>query len=480
MSSQPLMPTVIVENGDHAHVSRGDGVMLKAALRQLRARWPQATLGVVSSSKTRLRLLGERAALLKEGRPDLWRLPDDVLLARTVPTRVLDLWWTATRGRPVGPRMRSTARRACSRAGFLREPLGGLRSRLEATRLNPDLTLAAGGGYFCDMDADRALSVLDTLEWAQRRGSVTALVSQGVGPIEDGVLLGRMAEVLPAVDRIFLREGLIGPEILRQIGVAPERFQVAGDDAILLSAPPLDVDQRRCIGVSLRSANYLGLDEGSRGWLAQQIAEAARALGAPLKPITACEWGDEDRKPNRAVCAAAWESERDLARSAPPEAFPEAVLNCRVVVTTTYHAAVFALSQGLPAVCIYRTDYQGAKLRGLADLYHGSGITLVEVASSGPRPSLSHAIMSAWYSAEDTLPALGPRTAYLRASIAAAYNDIAGLTEARLASRRLPDSTKTSHIGQRPTELATRRTADFSEQSQTHRGLLNRLGQRAP
>ena len=49
---------------------------------------------------------------------------------------------------------------------------------------------------------------------------------------------------------------------------------------------------------------------------------------------------------------------------------------CRVVVTGAYHAAVFALAQGIPVVCLSNSPYYLAKFQGLEDLF-GSGCTIV-------------------------------------------------------------------------------------------------------
>jgi colanic acid/amylovoran biosynthesis protein len=48
------------------------------------------------------------------------------------------------------------------------------------------------------------------------------------------------------------------------------------------------------------------------------------------------------------------------------------IKRCRVVVTGSYHAAVFALSQGIPAIGLVKSSYYASKFLGLAAQF-GSG-----------------------------------------------------------------------------------------------------------
>jgi hypothetical protein len=53
------------------------------------------------------------------------------------------------------------------------------------------------------------------------------------------------------------------------------------------------------------------------------------------------------------------------------EAVYAAIRRCRVVVTACYHAAVFALSMGIPAVALASSDYYIQKFRGLQKQFGG-------------------------------------------------------------------------------------------------------------
>jgi polysaccharide pyruvyl transferase WcaK-like protein len=427
-------PLVLLENGDHSHTSRGDGAMLSATVECLRARWPRARFGVVSASPIRLRLIDPTLSALPDDRPDRWQI--EPVAGLELPEQVLDLWWRATRQRLAGRSWRRALRRRGLPAS-LGELLSGGPPSLAASSLQPALTVAVGGGYFCDMDADRALSVLDTLEWAAARGSVTALTGAGIGPLTHPGLRRRMAQVLPQVDLILVRERLTGPPILAGLGVPPERVVVAGDCAILISRDSLPLERRGRIGVSLRSADYLELEGGDAASLCAAIGEAATTLGAPVRPFTACEWADEDRRANEALARHVRTLEPDLRRSASPQDFADGVATCRVVVTTTYHAAVFALSQGIPAVCVHRSAYHLSKLIGLADLFDGEGMTMVSLHDAGDRAKLASRIVDAWRSADQIAESLRRKAERIRRQLHDGYDRLAALVESRgLGGRR--------------------------------------------
>jgi polysaccharide pyruvyl transferase WcaK-like protein len=430
VSPRDPAPVVVLDNGDHKHVSRGDGAMLRATIDRVRSFWPTAWIGVVSSSPTRLRLIDTSVSPLPEDGLDRWQMTSPPNgSAAAIPTWALDLWWGATERWALDHRARRLASRISKKL-----PASFGRRSAPAVPLRPDLTVAVGGGYLCDMDASQAIEALGTLKWAAAQGSATALVSQGVGPVTNDALRARMSEVLPTVDLIFLRERLLGPRLLGELGVPAHKVSVTGDDAIFLAAKQaLPLARRTRIGVSLRSAAYLEFDGGDGGSLAGAIADAARRLGAPVRPVTACEWRDEDRLPGRVLASKVDRFEPDLRRSASPQDFADAFGACRVVVTTTYHAAVFALSQGVPAVGMYRSEYQLSKFAGLVDLFGTQALTIVDLRKPAERAAMADKIVAAWNSAESVPESLTAKAEQIRRELLGGYDRIARLVAERSA-----------------------------------------------
>lgn len=65
------------------------------------------------------------------------------------------------------------------------------------------------------------------------------------------------------------------------------------------------------------------------------------------------------------------------------------------MVTASYHAAVFALAQGIPAVGVSRTPYYADKLDGLADMF-GPGAQVVRLDQPGWEGRLDAAVRELW------------------------------------------------------------------------------------
>ena len=55
---------------------------------------------------------------------------------------------------------------------------------------------------------------------------------------------------------------------------------------------------------------------------------------------------------------------------------------CRVLITGSYHAGVFALAQGVPSICVAQSQYYVDKFVGLADQF-GEGCRVIQLQESG-------------------------------------------------------------------------------------------------
>ncbi|MDX1402862.1 MAG: polysaccharide pyruvyl transferase family protein, partial [Kiloniellales bacterium] len=72
---------------------------------------------------------------------------------------------------------------------------------------------------------------------------------------------------------------------------------------------------------------------------------------------------------------------------------------CRVVLSGSYHAAVFALGQGIPVVGIIGSDYYRQKFFGLAGQFPG-GCRIVDVRSPGFEAELGNVVGRLWKEAD--------------------------------------------------------------------------------
>jgi colanic acid/amylovoran biosynthesis protein len=72
---------------------------------------------------------------------------------------------------------------------------------------------------------------------------------------------------------------------------------------------------------------------------------------------------------------------------------------CRVVVTGAYHAAVFALGQGIPVVALAKSDYFAKKLLGLEHQF-GEGCQTILLTEPDLPARLQNAIEKAWQNSD--------------------------------------------------------------------------------
>jgi colanic acid/amylovoran biosynthesis protein len=170
---------------------------------------------------------------------------------------------------------------------------------------------------------------------------------------------------------------------------------VTGDDALELiggSGPAVG----GALGVNVRVRGYAGVAASTAGAVGDVVLAAAAALGAPVTGLPVSRSGaDGDldalrtllrRGPGQAVLD-------DLAS---PGDLASAAAGCRAIVTGSYHAAVFGLAQGVPAVCLTRSPYYDAKFGGLAALFPGACLVM-PLDTPGWPDRLRAAISAAWH-----------------------------------------------------------------------------------
>jgi polysaccharide pyruvyl transferase WcaK-like protein len=254
--------------------------------------------------------------------------------------------------------------------------------------------LALGGGYMADVDPDQVHRTLDLLERAVELGVPTAMVGQGVGPLEDSELLARARRILPSVDFIALRERCNGPALLKSLDVDDDRVTVTGDDAIEMAYGLRSENVGSGFGVCLRIAPYSPVAGAATEAIRAALHTCAALASASLVPMAVSEYQSEDRRStlplttgyaNVVPMLSRHSSARDLARR---------VSTCRVVVTGAYHLAVFALSQGIPVVAMSSSRYYDHKFIGLRDMFQ-CGVSTVKLETDSLEQRLSDAILAA-------------------------------------------------------------------------------------
>jgi hypothetical protein len=301
----------------------------------------------------------------------------------------------------------------------VRDDSGRPSATLRRALARADAVVAAGGGYLCDPFWWHGLGVLTTLHAAQRRGLPTAMFGQGIGPVSNPALRRFAGRVMRRLDVLTLREGVYGGPFLRDVGVLPAGTPdltvgrtdaragvwLTGDDALVAQVTATDVrsEDRPYLGVNVRISNYSGVgdDIGPQFAEAMWTAAAERATGLLALPVS-----------NFAEDADLPAIERALSHSprlgvpfvgerlTAPDDLIRATARCRAVVTGSYHAAVFALAQGVPVVGLSASDYYDVKFNGLRNLYPQL-IETVRLDADGLTGRIRQAVARAWEIAED-------------------------------------------------------------------------------
>jgi colanic acid/amylovoran biosynthesis protein len=379
-----------VDHSGYALLNIGDIAMLQACIRRLRTQWPDADIQAFTESPERLqRLCPGVGAIVPTivGRQFASFLPMSYQLAAE------QMWKTAI---PLLARPH-------------RGSVGGDSARpglLDAVR-RADLVVSSGGGFVNDVFWWHGAGVLSVLAMAQRLGKPTAMFGQGIGPLTHP-LLSRLVELtMPRLRVIGLREGLASVPILRAHRVPQECVQVTGDDALLLATKGARPRTGTAIGANVRVASYSRIDAsvGSQVLAITRKAASRRGVPAVALPVEHNKAAsDLEAIRRRGTSPADYTVGDEYADVHSPRELAERVARCRVVVTGSYHAAVFGLAAGVPAICMTNSPYYDGKFQGLAALFPG-GCRLVH---HGPllERELTEAIDSAWETTEASRDAI--------------------------------------------------------------------------
>ncbi len=370
---------ILVDQSGYDLRNLGDVAMLQACVRRLQALRPAARIAVLCHDSELLAKYCPTATAV----PAAGRAIPHSARARRIYLAVAQVW------KVVGPyTMRSGS------AGASAPP--ALRGWRDALRW-ADIVVASGGGFLTDTWWWHGSGVLSVLRAAQRMGKPTAMFGQGLGPLTHRLLRRQAATVLPRLGLLGLRGRVTAQPLAGALGVPPDVVLVTGDDALELVDTDSAAAMGEALGVNVRLAAYSGVDAKTVDPVGEVVGRlvADRGTTAVVLPVSLFG-GSSDATATR----------RLLAGHLPPDAVvqPElgdpaqlaaTVRQCRVVVTGSYHAAVFALASGVPAVGLSKSAYYDAKFSDLADLFPGA-VWPVRLGTANTARDLGVALDSAW------------------------------------------------------------------------------------
>jgi polysaccharide pyruvyl transferase WcaK-like protein len=391
-----------LNTGAAEYKNMGDVAMLQMAVTRLMSLWPTGQIEVLTESASNLARYCPSARPLPRAGCACW-VGDRILLGRF--HQFLPNWIS------VGlSNMKSAIRlrwpTLLEFLIYLRLTVWDRNDRrkdftdfMEALKKS-DLLTVCGSGGFADSCREWNLSILGTMEAAIRRGVPVVMLGQGMGPLNDTFVLSRARAILPKISLITLRGSRGGLPLLESLGVSPARVLTTGDEAIELAYSARINDAGCGVGINLRVASYAHVKADlieEIGPVLQRFARRHQTSLLPI-PIAFHEFANDHQTLRRLLMGFDDESDGGLSLDTPLMLMKQ-VARCRILITGAYHAAVFALAQGIPVVCLANSPYYLAKFQGLEDLF-GVGCATVLLGEHDFPSKLAAAIESTWDSAE--------------------------------------------------------------------------------
>lgn len=184
--------------------------------------------------------------------------------------------------------------------------------------------------------------------------------------------------------------------LAQSLGLSPSQILTTGDEAVELAYEAKNRELGQAIGINLRVASYSNVDENMIEKIKPVLHKFARGHNVPLiaVPIAFHAWANDHMTIRRLLHGFDDHSDGGVALDTPLKVIQQ-VGRCRMVVTGAYHAAVFALSQGIPVVGLTASDDYTAKFLGLEDQF-GVGCETISLNSADASEQLGVAIERAW------------------------------------------------------------------------------------
>jgi len=389
---------VLVDNGLPELTNLGDLAMLMAACRGIRRRWPGARIFTFATSPERLKAtLPDVAAVDPVGR-ELWS--QAAALGWLVETKVPRLQGPARvyrrlTGRPsLAPLIEFGARSDKPREGAVSAFLHFLRE--------VDLYFWAGGGYLADPFGSLATKLANTLEALSGRKVPAAAFGLGIGPLHRPRILRTVRATMRNLCAIGVREGS-SLQLLQGWSLDGADLCLTGDDAVAGAFAERRPALGDALGVSIRLEYYSELAARHLAVIKEVAHEFCVRQGAGMTSIPIAPG---DFAPNARLRAGAVPFEAPAFELG---AVYAAIRRCRVVITASYHAAVFALSMGIPAIGLAGSEYYVQKFRGLQKQFGGIP-RLILCRAQTPvdafRDELREALTGFWSDAPRVRPSL--------------------------------------------------------------------------
>ena len=371
---------ILVDNSGYELLNIGDVAMLQTGIRRLRSQLPDAEFFVLTRDANRLkRYVGGNA--VDPASRHVW------CHNRVLPIPIRNAWLSAS-GKRWLLRAEDAFRLGCPRlAAFFDKRLNSNppnHGQLDFASLvaSCDMVIATGGGFLTDHFLGHANEVLMTLNLAQRLGKPTFMLGQGIGPLSCIATRKQLSRVSQNLNLIGVREDLASLPLLAELGVSATKILCSGDDAVELAYSRRRNSVGDGIGLNLRISGYSNISDGHITMLKHALCNFLQERGITSHAIPISYYPTEN---DAAQTSQLLNNSPHFDATIPndePESIIDKIAECRLVVTASYHAGVFALSQGIPVIGLAKTKYYEHKFEGLASVF-GRGCEVVSLDTPG-------------------------------------------------------------------------------------------------
>lgn len=405
---------IFVETGSYDFGNVGDVAMLQVTVSRLQSLWPDAVIEILTNAPEKLAELCPKTFPVSPNGRQLWFSPlvspedkypkDPKKLFHKKHIFLLEIEDKFCYYFPflVNALLKFKLRKNPKE---IRE----IKAFVEAISTS-DLVVASGGGYITDLWGEWSHEVLNTLAFATKLGKPTAILGHGLGPIENPRFYRKAKFVLPSLSLISIREKKASLPLLDSMGVSSNRVITTGDDAIELAYNARNPKLRNGIGINLRVANYSSISKESFEIVRSTLQDIAKKKDSPLVSIPILRYHTDPNAESDITTIqqilAGFDNVFDQGNNLDtPLKVIEQVGHCRIVVTGSYHAGVFALAQGIPVVSLAKSQYYIDKFQGLADQF-GVGCDVILLGDKEFAQKLASSVHQLWESAEILRPQL--------------------------------------------------------------------------
>ncbi|MEA5619965.1 polysaccharide pyruvyl transferase family protein [Cronbergia sp. UHCC 0137] len=405
---------IFVETGSYDFGNVGDVAMLQVTVSRLQSLWPDAVIEILTNVPEKLSQLCPKTFPLSPNGRQLWFSPlispNDKYqkdIKKLSDKKHIFLLEIEDKFCYYFPFLANTLLKFKLREN--QQELREIKAFVEAISTS-DLIVASGGGYITDLWGEWSHEVLNTLAFATKLGKSTAILGHGIGPIQNPRFYRKAKSVLPSLSLISIREKKASLPLLDLMGVSPNRIITTGDDAIELAYNARNPKLGNGIGINLRVANYSNIGKESLGIVRSTLHDIAKKKDSPLVPVPILRYhidpnAESDITTIQQIIAGFDNVLNQGNNLDTPLKVIEQVSHCRIVITGSYHAGVFALAQGIPVVSLVKSQYYIDKFQGLADQF-GVGCDVILLDDEKFAQKLASSIHQLWEAAEVIRPQL--------------------------------------------------------------------------